>query len=212
MPALRAHLERLDRRRATVWADALEHEFPGIGEQPDRVQGLVALEPYRNPRPRPAVAVVVDGSAYVMVDGRPNVFPVLSHNLYALNGRNVRVLSIPSHDGRRYYPTHVDGWTEPDTLVSVLQGCAPPANDNWWPAERATTHGTSDKRFPLVRKEWFHVAIWASAVLVIWGSALSEPTGSPVAQLIERLLMLACFGLFVASASALVVWLRQGRS
>lgn len=191
-----------------AWTGILEREFPGIGNQPHRVQGVVALNPYRNPEPRPAVAALVDGKAYVLVDGRPDLFPVLSDHGYVLEGRDVRVLTIPSRKWRQYYTILVDGWTTPDTFSAVLRGNAEPADGEWWPAEK----GTMNTLIPLVRQGRLHVAFWAVALLVIGCSALSVPTGSPARQSIKGLIVLASVGLFVTSAKAFVARSGQRRS
>lgn len=205
MSPLRDHLGRLDRKRATAWAETLESEFPGIGDQPHRVQGLVALKPYRNPDPRPGVAALVDGRAYVMVDGHPKLLPVLDDLAYVLDGRDVRVVTISSYKWRQYYPTHVAGWTTPDTFYAALRGNAPPADGRWWPAERAVMNN----QIPIIRRGRFHVTFWALAALAVCGSAMSVPTGSPVHQSIESLLLLTCLGLVVTSVIAFVAWLRR---
>lgn len=207
VPALRDHLERLDHRRATAWAEILEREFPGIGDQPHRVQGLVALKPYRNPDKRPGVAVLVEGGAYVMVAGCPDIFPIVGGQDCVLNGHDIRVLTTSPDESRRYYATAVAGWTTPNTFNAALRGTAPLKDGIWWPAEKVATNTST-----LLRNGWFHAAIWAVAVLVIWGSAISVPNGSPISQWIERLLVLASVGLFVALATEAVARLRRGHS
>lgn len=191
-----------------AWAERLEREFPGIGNQPNRVQGLVALKPYRNPEPRPAVAALVDGRAYVMVDGRPDLFPVLSNHGYVLEGRDVRVLTINSHKWRRYYMIAIDGWTTPDTFSAARLGRAGSADGEWWPTEKEIVNTP----IPLFRQGRLHVAIWAVALLVIGWSAMSVPSGSPARQSIAGLLVLASIGFFVTSVTAIFARRRQRRS
>ncbi|MDR6176496.1 hypothetical protein QE364_001208 [Nocardioides zeae] len=61
---------------------------------------MVPLEPYKNPDPRCAAAFFVDTpDIYVIVDGRPDLYPVLESRLYA---PNVRVLVISSYKWQRF--------------------------------------------------------------------------------------------------------------
>lgn len=191
-----------------AWAEVLERMFPGIGNQPHRVQGLVRLMPYRNPDPRQAVAALVDGRAYVMVDGSPDLLLVHSDHGYVLHGREVRVLSINSHKWRQYFMILVDGWMTPDTFSAAIRGDARPPDGGWWPADKEVVITQT----PLAQRKWLHVAVWALAVLIIGCSATSVPTGSPHRQLIEALLVLAGIGLVITSVTGFFSRPRQGSS
>lgn len=158
--------------------------------------------PYRNPEPRKAVAVLVDGKGYVMVDGSPDLFPVVSDNGYMLHGREVRVLTISSTRWRQYFTVFQAGWTPPDAFSAALRGHPASVKGTLGAAESAAA-GT---RVPLGRRGGLHAVIWTVATLVIAGSAISVPAGSPARQTITVVLLLTCIGLLITSITAFQAW------
>lgn len=178
------------------------------------------------------VGIIVDGSAYVLVDGRPEPFPVLSDQLYVLNGQDVHVLTNTSYKWRQYYMVPSAGWTSPETFSAVARGAFDPTRTDWYRSWR--NPGTRLQSFPMkssltvadearpdtaaeegqeprpptgreiLTSGPFHVAAWSAACLVVWTLSLSTPIGAPARGTMDTLLWLACLGWAVNLGVALL--------
>lgn len=158
--------------------------------------------PYRNLEPRKAVAVLVDGNGCVMVDGCPDLFPVVSDHGYLLHGREVRVLTISSTRWRHYFTVFQAGWTPPDAFSAAQRGHPALVKGTLGAAENVA----ASTKVPLGRRGWLHAVVWTVATLVVAGSTISVPAGSPARQTITGVLLLTCIGLLITSITAFQAW------
>ena len=214
MSALSDRLERLDRRRAKAWADVLEGEFPTIRGNPGRVQGIAAVRPYLDRDRRSGIAVLVDGKAYVVLDGHPKPLPVLSDEGFMLHGHAVRVLTTLL-TWRAHYMVRGAGWLSPGVSDHAPTATAPVAGVGQRTTAVPTApggvedRGPMDDRVPLARRGWFHLTVWAISLLVVVVSAMTVPRGSPARDSIQAVLAWTCFGLVV---TAVLAWRGRRRT